>query len=576
MPLADILSGNDPGTVPAAPDTSQLPVGNHNLPVVQAVQPQAPQNQISKPSLLRTMLAGMLMGSAAGMAQRNSGQAAAAGAQAGAGVSERFQQQQVQDQQNQQQQQEHDLRMQMYRGQLHAQDVNNYMLDHKVSDMKEGDAQKLVDIGNAKVTGLQGVTGFTVYGQNMSQDAAQKLYMERAKNGEPVTYAKTGIVPKDGGGYDFNYTVYNPGDPSGLKTLSSDDIASLKNFGVKLPPGATEGAKVPPQMWTKWMSDAEAQHKTSFLDRKMVADTKKSEADATTATAKAGVAGQESQIDLKTKQAELAGKQLDNQKKKSDLDGKAAGMSHDEIVNGMLDGSVDITKTASIRGNQREQYIKEAKQKDPSFSMMTYPMRLKMAQDFASGKKGDQVIALNTFAGHAGDANDLIQSIRNTNSPLLNKPLNAVRTALGNDKVAPLDAALAASREEYMNFLKAGHAPTKDEIELGDRLLNSNQTPAQAQSTLKQMGKTVMIRANSLDSQHKQVMGKEYPNMFNDQSAQVMRDFGHGKDLERFGIGGKTPAQRLQGGGSQPQAGAPQQSGAGDQFAQFGGKARPN
>jgi hypothetical protein len=166
----------------------------------------------------------------------------------------------------------------------------------------------------------------------------------------------------------------------------------------------------------------------------------------------------------------------------------------------MLDGSLDITKVASIRGNRREQLVAQAMRQDPTFSMATYPQRLRVQEKFSSGKGADQIASLNTFAGHVADASDLVDSLRNTNSPWLNAPLNKVAVGLGNDKIGPFQATLEAAKDEYLNFLKAGHAPQQQELQLAEKLVSPNQSPAQLQAVLKQITNTILIRAGSLNA----------------------------------------------------------------------------
>src|SRR2546426_967598 len=96
---------------------------------------------------------------------------------------------------------------------------------------------------------------------------------------------------------------------------------------------------------------------------------------------------------------------------------------------------------------------------DPTLNKTTYPQRPRGAEKFSSGKGADQISSLNTFAGHIADASDLVDSLRNTGSPWLNAPMNKVAVGLGNDKIGPFQAALEAAKDEYLNFLKAGHAP---------------------------------------------------------------------------------------------------------------------
>jgi hypothetical protein len=204
-----------------------------------------------------------------------------------------------------------------------------------------------------------------------------------------------------------------------------------------------------------------------------------------------------------------------------------------EIVSGMIDGTLDINKVASLRGGERERLIALAKRQDPTFNMMTYQTRLKLQEKFTSGKAADQITSLNTFSGHVGDASDLVDSLRNSNSPWLNRPMNAVAVGLGYDKIAPFQAALEAAKDEYLGFLKAGHAPQQAELRLADQLINPNQSPAQLQATLKQMAHTVLIRAGSLNSEYRRTMGKDYP-LLNSDAATALSKLGFGNEAAKF------------------------------------------
>ncbi|MFL6314726.1 MAG: hypothetical protein ACJ71W_21685 [Terriglobales bacterium] len=178
--------------------------------------------------------------------------------------------------------------------------------------------------------------------------------------------------------------------------------------------------------------------------------------------------------------------------------------------------------------------------------MQTYQNRLKTSQAFTpDGKMGQQVISLNTFTGHVGDASDLVNTLRNSNSPLINKPMNDVAKAMGNDKIAPFQTALEAAKKEYLNFLNAGHVESKQDQELADKLVDANQSPAQIQATLKQMAKTVLIRANSINGSYKTVMHKDYTDMLNPDSIQVLNTLGFGAQASRFN-GGAQPQPQTQ------------------------------
>ena len=240
--------------------------------------------------------------------------------------------------------------------------------------------------------------------------------------------------------------------------------------------------------------------------------------------------------------------------------GAGGEANDDDLARGMVDGTVDVTKLASIRSGRREALVSKAMQLDPTFSMATYPQRLRVQEKFSSGKAADQISSLNTFAGHIADASDLVDSLRNSNSPWINAPMNKVAVGLGNDKIGPFQAALEAAKDEYLSFLKGGHAPQQQELALADKLVSANQTPAQIQAVLKQMTNTILIRAGSLNSEYARTMHKDYP-MLSQESVAALAKLGFGDRAQKFAAGGEA-------GSNSP---APTAS---DPFAAFEGKAR--
>lgn len=226
--------------------------------------------------------------------------------------------------------------------------------------------------------------------------------------------------------------------------------------------------------------------------------------------------------------------------------------SDKNIVAGMLDGSLDITKIANLRDGERERLVGLAKAQDPTFNMQTYADRLQTSKSFAAGGKGsDQIVSLNTFAGHLAEANDGIESLRNTNSQLVNSAWNSLSEKFGNTALAPQRAALEAVKDEYLNFLKAGHAPQEAELKVADGLLSTSQTPAQTQSTLRKMAQIVKIRTDSMSFAYQRTMGKPLPDVYDPDTVSTLAKFGINVAPQSGAAKTQTPTQT-------PQQAAPQ------------------
>lgn len=213
-----------------------------------------------------------------------------------------------------------------------------------------------------------------------------------------------------------------------------------------------------------------------------------------------------------------------------------------DLIEGIKNYQVDPEKLSSLRGNQRQQFMAQVMKEIPGWSEADYKAKFSTVQDFRpGGKQGQAIVSLNTFAGHANDANNAIQYLRNTDARLLNAPINKISGALaGNPALVNFQTDLMMARDEAMNFIKSGHAVLKEEQEALDGIVNPNSTPAEMQQFLKTLSGLALVRANSINSAYEYQMGKPIGNLFNPQSQQALRNLGHGAELDRLLNGGRT------------------------------------
>jgi hypothetical protein len=227
---------------------------------------------------------------------------------------------------------------------------------------------------------------------------------------------------------------------------------------------------------------------------------------------------------------------------KTKIDTVGAGadpsLTHQSIVGGMLDGSVDITKAVGIfkDPHAREYYIAEAKRQDPSWTMQKYQSMMKLRDDLTSGKLGDQVQSFNTFLGHASSVDGDVNSLRNTGSPLINRPINWLRqNAVNNPAVAGMLPEIDATRNEFQTFI-TNHALQKSEIERGEKLLNENQSPAEMQAAIKDFMKVALTRLGSIQNRAAQTFGDRTPDLVSPQNVQAIRNLGLDKYAASYGL----------------------------------------
>lgn len=507
--LASVLSAPPDNSVSLAPASAPTPT------------PVAPA-PTKGPDLFRTLLAGALLGGATGAGGRNAGEGAALGSQAV-----------IQNDQRQLQNQRAlsaDQRAEQLQG---AQITHINLLNRQAQLSMDHDNTDFADKQSAIGQGIVDRRAQTITGQGLTAD---QLHEQAMKNPEIITknlFAQTG---RNGAGNPL-YTTFVP--KADNVPLTDTDIARFKSI-PGFPKNIAPGQSVAPNVFDTWNAQANqaavvqlaTQTAQENLKGKQL-ENKKDEGIIANQPQALADAHNKNLADIRQSNASANASNASASKTRAEA--QSGSLDTSSIVDGMIDGTLDITKIANIRSGDRAKYIALAKQKDPSFNQANYAVRLKTQENFAPGGKGnDQVVSLNTFAGHAGDANDLIQSLRNTNIAYINKPLNKVAEALGNDKIGPMRAALEAAKDEYLNFLKNGHAPQESEIKLGDKLVNPDLSPAQLQSTLRQMAKTVIIRGLAVNDGYKRVMGRNLDGILSPEAQSVLTTFGLGDQLGKL------------------------------------------
>jgi hypothetical protein len=163
---------------------------------------------------------------------------------------------------------------------------------------------------------------------------------------------------------------------------------------------------------------------------------------------------------------------------------------------------------------------------DMATAAANYGARKSLIKDLDTGILGTQIRTFNTFLGHADDFNDSIVQLRNTKSPLLNKPINELRKASGNPAVAAILPKIENVRTEYQNFLNNNHALKLGNIAEGNTMLNENMSPAQMQEAVKSFTKAAITRVGTINDQSVRVMKQPVPGLLNRISQQAIQKMG--------------------------------------------------
>lgn len=161
----------------------------------------------------------------------------------------------------------------------------------------------------------------------------------------------------------------------------------------------------------------------------------------------------------------------------------------------------------SMRSDQRSLIYARAKELNPEFNTAEVDRRVKMLDNFTNGKDGQSLQSFGTFLEHAGDANRVVQNIRNGVTPqILNVPLNALEKHGWGTTATQLAAALEPVRKEFEGFLLGGRALYAEDRKAAEAILSDSSTPAQVQAALKQMAHTVSARYREMNNRFKNTM----------------------------------------------------------------------
>lgn len=177
----------------------------------------------------------------------------------------------------------------------------------------------------------------------------------------------------------------------------------------------------------------------------------------------------------------------------------------------------------------------------------------KVAEDFAAGKEGRNVLALNTALGHSKSALEAYQNVKNLDVKLLNMPLNVIRKEINNPNIVKLQTSLNALSGELSSVFK-GTGGTDQEISHWLNVLSQDLTPIQAQSAIEQVNDLLNSRLDSLQHMRDTGMGKPAASpLLSPKGAELSNEFkklGQGKKTEKSvvedgwvytpGLGGKA------------------------------------
>src|SRR5271169_418922 len=174
-----------------------------------------------------------------------------------------------------------------------------------------------------------------------------------------------------------------------------------------------------------------------------------------------------------------------------------------------------MTQVAGMFGSARNRIFARARELNPHFNTAELTRMMDTEKSFTVGKDGQGLQSFDTFLQHAGELHDSIDTLYQSGSPALNKPMNWIRkNAEGNPEYQKLLVAIEPVGKEFESFLLNNRALYLEDRRQIDVLMNGNSSPAQIMSALNQMGKTAKDRFTEMNQRYKRVMKQDIPDPF--------------------------------------------------------------
>lgn len=145
---------------------------------------------------------------------------------------------------------------------------------------------------------------------------------------------------------------------------------------------------------------------------------------------------------------------------------------------------------------------------DPSFDTGNYNARVKARTDLTTpgGTGGKTINALNTAIQHAGKLSDLIETLDNSNIPLVNAVVNPLKSATGNTAVTNFNTVAPQLAKEIERVWR-GAGGTAGEIHDLIDTIGQNKGKQQQREALQQFVDLAKGKLDALQTQRDAVMG---------------------------------------------------------------------
>ena len=183
------------------------------------------------------------------------------------------------------------------------------------------------------------------------------------------------------------------------------------------------------------------------------------------------------------------------------------------MVKATADGLRPYPTGMAAKIPENQAIIRHLSMYEPNADANLFKVRGATQVDMAKGRMGQNVASFNTALGHMHDLYKQIDGLDNSSVPILNAPMNAVRTRASDTTQAKFDTFDATASKVIAETEKAfkGTGATVDDMKHAREELNSNKSPAALKATVRKYLDLMESRIEALGDQYNRGMQLAQP-----------------------------------------------------------------
>jgi hypothetical protein len=175
------------------------------------------------------------------------------------------------------------------------------------------------------------------------------------------------------------------------------------------------------------------------------------------------------------------------------------------VIKGIADYTIDPAKSSSLfRSNARQAIIGAVKMYNPKWDERKFMASQGYLTDLSKGQTGQNVLSLNTVAGHLGELNDSIEGLSKQHLPAAQGLINFAQQISGNPNITDYDTARRVVNSELERAL-TGVGVTQEGIQdMKSTIPTRNIGYDQLKQFVKSAGHLIGVRLQNQEYQYKQ------------------------------------------------------------------------